>query len=443
MRHLAKVDVPLFLRGKRANKTERFERRQARVLKKSMRNGHLAAMRAFGANSLILGLLSKRLPVVVPDKKGRIKFIVPEKFSVLENPSEVLRAIMALACQFQWPRVREVHIDMSKMRSYDLAANGLLDVLVEEATTKAKRTGHRIRWSGKYPAAPELRRRVKAMGVIQRLKIFHEYPEPEEASRLDTFEHRCKNYVRAVRLNDTDEKNRTTQKFVDHVNACLKRIQKELIPQARSVLAKYIGEVIDNAEEHAGMYDWTIQGYLDTNTDDWVCEICIFNFGKTIARTLDDLSPDHYARRYVQPYLDEHEKRGLFSSGWCRERLLTIIALQRGVSSKNLGEGVTTRGYGSFELITFFMKIQQECAAVGNFGGSVMNLISGNTRIVFDGKYPMKDGKIAFNSANDLHSLPDAQYVTELQGVSFQGTMLVIKYPLSLKNTAETSGVKA
>ncbi|PIZ22099.1 MAG: hypothetical protein COY49_10320 [Comamonadaceae bacterium CG_4_10_14_0_8_um_filter_57_29] len=443
MRHLAKVDVPLFLRGKRANKSDRYERRLERALKKSKRNGHLAAMRAFGTHSAILGLLSTHLPAAVPDKKGRIKFVVPEKFSVLENPVEVLRAIMVLACQLQWPRVREVHIDMSKMRSYDLAANGLLDVLVEEATTKAKRTGHRIRWNGKYPVTPELRRRVQAMGVIKRLKIFHEYPEPAVASRLETFEHRCKNYVRAVRLNDTDEKNRTTQKFVDHVNACLGRIRKELIPEARSVLAKYIGEVIDNAEEHAGMYDWTIQGYLDTNTDDWVCEICIFNFGKTIARTLDDLPPGHYARKYVQPYLDEHEKRGFFSSGWCRERLLTIIALQRGVSSKNLGEGVTTRGYGSFELITFFMKIQRECAAVGNFGGAVMNLISGNTRIVFDGKYALQDGNIAFNSKNDLHSLPDAQCVTELQGISFPGTMLLIKYPLSLKNTAETSGVKA
>lgn len=443
MRHLAKVDVPLYLRGKRSVKDGRYERRLMRAVVKSKRSGRLAEMDAFGAQSKILGLLCKGLAVPQPNKKGRVKFRVPEKFSLLENPTEVLRVIAALAAQLQLPRVREIHVDMSQMQSYDLAANGLLDVLVEEITTKARRTGHRIKWNGRYPQPPDLRRRVQAMGVIKRLKIFHEYPVPEVASKLETFEHRCKNYVRAVRPNDTDEKNRTTQKFVDHVDACLGRIQRELTQPAKSVLAKYIGEIIDNAEEHAGMYDWTIQGYLDTNSADWVCEICIFNFGKTISHTLDSLPADHFARAYVQPYLDEHEKRGFFSSGWERERLLTLIALQRGVSSKNLGNGVTTRGYGTFELISFFMKMQQECASKGRFDGAIMTLVSGNTRIVFDGKYRLKDGRIAFNADNDLHKLPDPQYVSELQGVFFPGTILSIKYPLAQANTSPVLGASS
>lgn len=440
MRHLAKVDVPLYLRGKRSIKDGRYERRLMRAVAKSKRSGRLAEMDAFGVQSKILGLLCKGLAVPRPDRKGRVKFLVPEKFSLLENPAEVIRVIATLAAQLQLPRVRDIHVDMSQMQSYDLGANCLLDVVVAEVTTKAKRTGHRIRWSGKYPNPPDLRRRVQAMGVIKRLKIFHEYPVPEIASRLESFEHRCKNYVRAVRLNDTDEKNRTTQKFVDHVDACLGRIQRALTPPAKSVLAKYIGEIIDNAEEHAGMYDWTIQGFLDTNSAEWACEICIFNFGKTIATTLDSLPDGHYARQYVQPYLDEHEKQGFFSSGWARERLLTLIALQRGVSSKNVN-GVTTRGYGTFELISFFMKMQQECAAKGDFDGALMTLVSGNTRIVFDGKYRLNNhGRIAFNFDNDLQKLPDPQYVSELQGVSFPGTILSIRYPLAQANTSPVLG---
>lgn len=438
MQHLAKIDVPRYLKVKRSVKAGRSERRLNRALSRSLKSGRLAELNAFGRYSKILDLMCRGTYTPVP-KKGVIKFQVPERFSILEDPSGALQVLFALAAQLQLPRIRQIHIDMSKMASYDLAANGLLDVLVEEATTKARRTGRRIGWSGKYPKTGDLRRRVQAMGVIKRLKIFHEYPVPEVASKLETFEHRCKNYVRAVRPNDTDENNRTTKKFVDHVDSCLGRINRELRPDAKSILTKYIGEVIDNAEQHSGMFDWTIQGYLDTNSADWVCEICIFNFGKTIADTLEAVPVGHYARDYVQPYLDEHEKQGFFSSGWSRERLFTIIALQRGVSSKNLEHG-TTRGYGTYELISFFMKMQKECAAQGVFDGAVMTLISGNTRILFDGKHRLKDGKIAFNEDNDLHKLPDPQYVSELKGVSFPGTILSIKYALAQASTSQVPG---
>lgn len=445
MLHLAKTNVPLFLKVKRSNKSERHARRLQRALDRSNRKsgGRVAVMKAFGASSKILRLLAKDVLLDSPPKKGKIKFVVPNKFSLQDNPLGVLKAIKLLSAQLLLPRIREVHIDMSKMDSYDLAANGLLDVLVEEARTKAKHTGHRIHWHGRYPMTAELRRRVQAMGVVKHLKILHEYPKPEVASRLETFEYRCKNYVKAVRLNDTDEKSRITKRFVDHVNACLKRVGRELTPSAKSLLSQYIGEIIDNVQEHSGMYDWTIQGYLDTNLDpsssSWVCEICIFNFGKTIADTFDSLPQDNSARSFVQPYLDEHEKRGFFSSGWCRDRLLTIVALQRGVSSKNSTPG-TTRGYGTFQLISFFMKIQQECASQGDFGSAMMSLVSGRTRIIFDGKYRLnEEGKIAFNADNDLHKLPDPKYVSELEGVFFPGTMLSIKYPITLRNTSGVS----
>jgi hypothetical protein len=442
MRHLAKTNVPLFLKVKRSNKSERQARRLQRTLDRSNRKpgGRVAVMNAFGSSSKILHLLAKGVSIGQQPKKGKIKFLVPNKFSLQDNPVGVLKAIKLLAAQLLLPRIREVLIDMSKMESYDLAANGLLDVLVEEARTKAKHTGHHIHWHGRYPMTAELRRRVQAMGVIKHLKILHEYPKPEVASRLETFEYRCKNYVKAVRLNDTDEKSRITKRFVDHVNACLKRVDKELIPAARGLLSAYIGEVIDNAEQHSGMYDWTIQGYLDTNLDptssSWVCEICIFNFGKTMADTFDLLPVDDPARNFVQPYLDAHEKKGFFSSGWCRDRLLTIIALQKGVSSKPKSP-TNTRGFGTYQLITFFMKIQEEFSSQGDFGSAMMSLVSGKTRIIFDGKYRLdKDGRIAFNADNDLHLQPDPQHVVELDGVFFPGTLLSIKYPITLRTTS-------
>ncbi|MBA4058687.1 MAG: hypothetical protein C0490_28480, partial [Marivirga sp.] len=39
---------------------------------------------------------------------------------------------------------------------------------------------------------------------------------------------------------------------------------------------------------------------------------------------------------------------------------------------------------------------------------------------------------IAFNSANDLGQKPDSNYVRALEGVHFPGTIISVRFPLSL-----------
>jgi hypothetical protein len=43
-----------------------------------------------------------------------------------------------------------------------------------------------------------------------------------------------------------------------------------------------------------GKTDWTIQGYIDNSLEIPVCEIAIFNFGKSIAETLKALPSTAY-----------------------------------------------------------------------------------------------------------------------------------------------------
>jgi hypothetical protein len=437
MEHLAKVNIPLYIRNKRAIKDTRRKHRSWMTKQRAEREK--AAVNAeFGTQSKILLMLGDGCPPAskVDARKGRVRFEAPEDFSMMDNPIGTITALGEFAIKLTMQRVRSVRIDLSRVKSYDLAANALLDVLVEEVTVKARQTRRKISWSGSYPADVEQRRLVRSLGVIKFLEVSHEYTSSDEASFVEAFHARSKHYIRATRANETDKKSRVTQKFADHINKCLGRIGRVLQPGSRKKLCDYVSEILDNAEEHAGMFDWTIQGYLDTSSPDPICEIAILNFGRSIAKSIIELPGDHYTRNKVQPYLDAHSRNHFFSNGWHVDDLCTLIALQGSVSSKNLSDD-DTRGNGTVDLITFFQKVSNECRdQAGSSGGARMTLISGSTAILFDGRYEMTKrgngpGIIAFNEQNDLLVKPDPTCVMHLTGVPFPGTVLSIKFPLS------------
>ena len=193
------------------------------------------------------------------------------------------------------------------------------------------------------------------------------------------------------------------------------------------------------------MLDWAIQGYLDTQLPAPMCEIVIFNFGRSIAESLEQLPPQSYTRIQTERYLDLHKTGNFFRRGWRREDLFTLIALQGNVSSKNYSE-TDTRGNGTVDLIEFFQGMQAECAvgANGTPGNARMVIVSGSTYVLFDGKYQMRanaEGNriIAFNGANDLRERPDSTYVRQLEGVCFPGTVICLKFALSPSESTLTS----
>jgi hypothetical protein len=448
MEHLAKINVPLYIRNKRARKEERRTHRLWRAQQRQAREQE-AVNAEFGPESKVVAMLAKngKAASAVDISKGRVRFVAPEVFSVMEDPQGTISALRDLAAQIKsMPKIRSVQLNLHRVKKYDLGANALLDVLVDEVEVKRKQTRRKIRWSGSYPADLEQRRLVRSLGVIKFLEVAQEYVSADEASRIEAFHDRAKHYVRAIRPREADKKSRVTQRFADHINKCLRHILRELTPTARKKLCDYVGEILDNAEEHAQMFDWTIQGYLDTTAEGLICELVIFNFGRTIADSFQALppAPHGYTRTMVQPYLDAHSKKGFFSSGWCEADLLTLIALQGGVSSKNFSEA-DTRGNGTVDLITFFQKVAAECQREdGAKTRARMTLVSGSTGIFFDGKYEMvstdqKPGIIAFNAENDLRTRPDPEYVRHFSTADFPGTILSIKFSMSPESTATST----
>ena len=442
--HLAKVNVPLYLRDKRARKLARRLNREWRS-ERSHQSSLRAFDAAFGARSQIVDLMaSSAVPEESNLRTRKIRFTLPPSFSIIDSPERAIAALANFARAMRTDKRGTVYIDFSKLSKYDLGANGLLDVIVDELSVESKRSGRIVRWRGNFPSDPAHARFVRAMGVIKRLKVVKEYPSPQDEPHLTLFDKRCRHYMRVLRPHQIDMKSRITAEFSDHINRCLKTIDRQLTPDARRSLCAYVGEILDNAEQHSGRLDWAIQGYLDTQVEIPMCEVVIFNFGRSIAETFEALPPESFTRLQIQRYIDLHTKRRLFSAVWRKEDLYTLIALQGNVSSKN-EKDTDTRGNGTVDLIEFFQRMHAECSAATD-ASARMVIVSGSTSILFDGTYKMESqsngaGVIAFNAGNSLEDLPDREYVRKLEGVCFPGTLIGLMFPLSTsKSTVEASG---
>ena len=274
--------------------------------------------------------------------------------------------------------------------------------------------------------------------MVRNLEVEHEYLREDESKNLRVFR-RCSTTKSFATFDAADFKEKTTRSFVDHINACLKDHDRRLTDEAVQKLSDYTGEIIANAEDHSGNYDWSIIGYLDNDADSHMCEINIFNFGKSISETFRSLKSDAYIMTQISPYLEAHRKKSFFSPGWNEDDLLTLVALQGHISSKNLNMH-DDRGQGTVDLINFFQKVHSECTCEKN-SSARMAILSGSTFILFDGKYMMEaDARgrqiIAFNDTNDLNDAPDKKYVYNIDN-HFPGTLIAIRFQLQINSQTE------
>jgi hypothetical protein len=392
----------------------------------------------FGSKSKIIDMLAASCPVSITSKLDRFTAQVPTVFSIIENPEKSVAWVLYFAKQMRVESLRKVAIDQSKLKTYDLAANSLLDMVAYEASKERRYQHRKLAFTGTYPVDPALKRFVKSMGVIKHLNISHEKASIEESAKLRLFDRRSRHYDPKQDPTKPDAKAKVVTGFVDHFNSCLSDHNRVLTPWARHKLCEYIGEILCNAEDHPGFIDWTVQGYLDNSLEDPICEIAIFNFGKSIAQTLAELPVGSYTRDMVDPYVYLHAGQKLFGREWRLPDLLTLAAMQQHVSSKNNNRH-DSRGQGTADLIDFFQKVHRECARNSKVQAK-MAIVSGGTYILFDGTYAMREmpnrGRvIAFNRMNDMSFKPDARCVRSMSGVHFPGTIISIRFPLSVTST--------
>jgi len=436
------LEVDQYLSDKRARKAGRRRWRQRRREKHALESRLLRKLR-FGDSSRIVRMLADAYRQdVKPDRRETI-IRVPEVFSIIEDPVTALNVILGFAKTTRLFRLRRVQFDQSRLKTYDLAASSLLDMVASEMKLEARQRGMLLRFAGKYPTDPSVKRFIKSLGIVAHLDIRHEIADRSEQQGIRVFERRKRHYDAPKDVAEADVKSRAASGFVDHINDCLSNIGRQLTRDSRQILCAYIGEILGNAEEHAGFVDWTIVGYLDSTLPQPVCEIAIFNFGASIFQTMNALERTSYTWKQIQPFLWMHEAPKAFGKQWRARDLLTLIAMQGHVSTKNLTEE-DTRGQGTIDLIEFFQRMCEECAADG-LANAKMCILSGSTFLLFDGKYRLREvaghGKvIAFNAENSLDKRPDPKYVRSLGALEFPGTIISIRFPLSAGSTVALGG---
>ena len=366
---------------------------------------------------------------------------LPKIFSVIHAPEEFLKSIYQLDFS-NLEKLQKITVNHFEVTQLDLAAESILDFLIMGLKKIKKDT---LLLEGFLPKDLIAERYVRATGIIKNLDIKDKLLDSEQEKLHRIFKMRSKGLASNDPLNLKGWKECAIESFVEHINLCLKDHDKRLTKTAQGELVKYTGEILNNAEDHSGYDEVVITGYLDNSNSTHCCEIAIFNFGKTIAETFREMPETSYTHEEIDGYIKAHQKNSLFGQEWTKDNLLTVVALQGHISSKNLHKD-QDRGQGTGDLIEFFQRMHKQCVKHNN-SMAEMAILSGSTHIYFDGTYSMqKDSNgrkvIAFNQDNNLREKPDSKYVKNLKTLSFPGTIISIRFPMKHENIELLKGGK-
>ena len=381
----------------------------------------------------------RRLPVVDDGK-----LMVPELFSITENTEESMYFLKRLFHCLYTEKPKLIIIDYSLCDYLDVDASACMDLILDgfiRYYNKCLNKGHKVKIDRILPKnfenKPHIKNVLFSIGAFRNLKKFETIKSPD--SNFIPFHLRIGDNVqdKAGIFKEIHE-----TEIVDYVIDCLASSGHELTSTAESNLSKVVGEVMANAEEHSNFRFRYAIGYFvkpnKINNDLGVFKLSIFNFGQTVYESFS--KNDNCNSIIVEQMKDLSQQ--FTDKSWFKkakfeeETLWTLYSLQEGVTSvKNW-----KRGKGTIRFIDRFFKLKgDDCSD----NVSKLTLISGNSKIIFDGTYPLQeiikgnDEKpmqvMTFNNSGKISELPNDKYVTFVPP-TFPGTLITAKICLTDKN---------
>lgn len=412
-----KVRIKYAINEKRAL-YEKLRQLSAKNTKENKKNGKQY-------DSEVIRLMSQQLKSTPKRRKNMVTIIMPPCFSCLDNPEEAIRHIFNSTSEIIRAKdIKNIHIDYSQVKTFDLAAETLFDYIMYEI----KLMYPKLHMSGIYPSDMIVQRFIRSVGIIKELDIKHEILPDSEMEKIEIFKEGSRTRVITSGGVARTYKDEVTQKFAKHLDNCLQRVNKKLSYNGKSKICQYVSEVLDNISEHAGFDKWRIIGYLDTENQNMTCEVAILNFGNTINDTFKRLGNSSSQRRGLEKYINKHKDR--FND----EILTTIYSLQGDVSSKNTSED-SSRGQGTVELLLFFQELQDSLLKASSESFSPkMVIVSGRTCLIFNKNLNLiKYGgtyRIPLNDEGSLQYPPDPKYIKYMPKEHFPGTLISIRFIL-------------
>lgn len=379
----------------------------------------------------------EKLKEVVPENGG--DFIVPKDFSIVDFPSESFKFIQGVAAALITQRYSVVNINYINCERADLGAQVLLDIILKDIFEFFNKI--RVKDPRKIKVKEINGTNFKNKDIAKLLfsvgsPAIHSnsqksFPDiiPYKLCIHDRESH--KDPIKIIEQKEID-----TTTLVDYVIKCLERLNKRLTPEKIDDLSIVISEILINAEEHSSTKFRFSIGYFHEITENnmhyGVFRLAILNFGQTIYEKFKDpFCPNKNIVKRMEELSSKYNKnKYFFQKKFEEETLWTLYALQEGVTTVAPDE-YRKRGHGSIQFIESFFNLK------GNNNTddiSRLAIVSGNTNIIFDGKYNIHEKEVdgdmfkymTFNDSYNIEDRPDSNYVKFVDNY-FPGTIISAK----------------
>lgn len=374
----------------------------------------------------------------IPQNNG--VFLVPKNFSLIDYPEDSFRFIQNVLGALLTQKYSEYKIDYSQCTRLDIGAQVFFDILMKDILKFFNRCR---RYKKTFPRVTN----IQGTGSkdINVDKLLYSVGSPVIHSNKSRKYHDIVPYELCIHDREVngdpvkirEQKDLDTTKLVDYVLECLKRLGRTLTTDKLDDLSTVIGEIIINAEEHSTTKHRFSIGYFHEITEEGkhygVFRLAILNFGKTIYEKFKDPNcPNKEVVSKMKSLSDQYTKRKYFVyKAFEEESLWTLYALQDGVTSI-APERYKKRGNGSIQFIESFFNIKGNKKDDDDF--SIMAILSGNTKILFDGTYNISKGLVinepykfmTFNESGKIEDKPDSKFVKYVDNY-FPGTIISAK----------------
>ena len=362
---------------------------------------------------------------------------IPDTFSLCENPSATIRALRQIVYAFFVDQEHvQVVFDYSDCHGIGIETQALMDVILSEYRIFRKKCANKPRFiainsfpagfGGKNMVEEGLQKLMFSVGSPANLGIRKK--DFVDVLKLPMRSHNA--LTKRDRESIIIQKEIDTTEIVDHVIACLGKMKKTLTPDKRNDLSTVVGEILINAEEHSTYrHRFSMAFFREQNVNGkhfGLFRFVILNFGATIYEKFnknEECPPEIISK--MKALSQQYTRRHFFKENEFEEETLwTLYALQQGVTSVP-GK---RRGSGTIQFIRSFFNIKGSPEADSV---SKMVILSGNTEIIFDGKYGITeriDGEkrfnmMTFNASGSIEDLPDKEYVRH-SPFFFPGTII-------------------
>lgn len=362
---------------------------------------------------------------------------IPNPFSLCDNPDATIDALRIIVKAFfveqGHPRVL---FDYSGCHSIGIETQALMDVILSEYRKFLHKCANKPRllaietfpggFGGRNMVDKDLQKLMFSVGSPANLGIRKK--DFEDVLELPMRSHNA--LTKHDRESIIIQKEIDTTEIVDHVIACLGKMNKTLTPDKKNDLSTVVGEILINAEEHSTLrHRFSMAFFREQSLEGkhfGLFRFVILNFGATIYEKFskNEECPPAIIEK-MRALSKQYTKHNFFKDNVFEEETLwTLYALQQGVTSVP-GK---RRGSGTIQFIRSFFNIKGSPDADNV---SKMVILSGNTEIIFDGKYGITEkiegqkrfNMMTFNSSGNIEEMPDKNYVRRSKHF-FPGTII-------------------